>query len=98
MNLLRGTAAFTIAILVLAPELLVRAQGSPPATPLTLITREGRRPVPTTLLSGQELIALDDVATLFQVSVMEDSLDRRRHRLLPRPDHRARRRISRWPR
>src|SRR5688572_27314803 len=74
MDLLRGTAAFTIAILVLAPELLVRAQGSPPATPLTLITREGRRPVPTTLLSGQELIALDDVATLFQVSVMEDSL------------------------
>jgi N-acetylmuramoyl-L-alanine amidase len=75
MDLLRGTAAFTIAILVLAPAtLLVRAQGSPPATPLTLITREGRRPVPTTLLSGQELIALDDVATLFQVSVMEDAL------------------------
>jgi N-acetylmuramoyl-L-alanine amidase len=64
----------TIAILVLAPALLVQAQGTAPATPLTLITREGRRPVPTTLLSGQELIALDDVATLFQVSVMEDSL------------------------
>ena len=71
---MRGTAAFTIAILVLAPALLVQAQGTPPATPLTLIARDGRRPVPTTLLSGQELIALDDVATLFQVSVMEDSL------------------------
>jgi N-acetylmuramoyl-L-alanine amidase len=71
---LRATAAFTIAILVLAPALLVQAQGTPPATPLTLITRDGRRPVPTTLLSGQELIALDDVAALFQVSVMEDSL------------------------
>ena len=59
---------------MLTPALLVQAQGTPPATPLTLITREGRRPVPTTLLSGQELIALDDVATLFQVSVMEDSL------------------------
>jgi N-acetylmuramoyl-L-alanine amidase len=71
---LRGTAAFTIAILVLAPALLVQAQGTPPATPLTLITRDGRRAVPTTLLSGQELIALDDVAGLFQVAVMEDSL------------------------
>jgi N-acetylmuramoyl-L-alanine amidase len=71
---LRAAAAFTIALLLLAPALLVQAQGNPPATPLTLITREGRRPVPTTLLSGQELIALDDVASLFQVSVMEDSL------------------------
>src|SRR5688572_24539530 len=74
IDLLRGTAAVTIAILVLAPALLVQAQGTPPASPLTLITRDARRPVPTTLLSGQELIALDDVAALFQVSVMEDSL------------------------
>ena len=59
---------------MLAPALLVQAQGTPPATPLTLISREGRRPVPTTLLSGQELIALDDVAAIFQVTVAEDSL------------------------
>jgi N-acetylmuramoyl-L-alanine amidase len=71
---LRGKAAVTIAILVLAPALLVQAQGTPPATPLTLIARDGRRPVPTTLLSGQELIALDDVAMLFQVTIMEDAL------------------------
>ena len=51
-----------------------QAQGTPPGTPLTLITREGRRPVPTTMLSGQELIALDDVAALFQVMVREDAL------------------------
>jgi N-acetylmuramoyl-L-alanine amidase len=71
---LRGTAALTIAVLVLAPALLVQAQGTPPATPLTLIAREGRRFVPTTLLSGQELIALDEIATLFQVTVAEDAL------------------------
>ncbi|HXH24448.1 MAG TPA: N-acetylmuramoyl-L-alanine amidase, partial [Vicinamibacterales bacterium] len=53
---------------------LPQAQGTPPATPLMLIAREGRRPVPTTLLSGQELIALDDVAALFQVTVREDAL------------------------
>jgi N-acetylmuramoyl-L-alanine amidase len=68
------TAAFALALLVLAPALIVQAQGTPPPTPLTLITREARRPVPTTLLSGQELIALDDVASLFQVMVTEDSL------------------------
>lgn len=40
-----------------------------------LLSREGRRPVPTTVLSGQELIALDDVASLFQgVAVREDTL------------------------
>jgi N-acetylmuramoyl-L-alanine amidase len=50
------------------------AQGTPPPTPLTLLTRDGRRPVPTTILSGQELIALDDVAMLFQVAVREDTL------------------------
>ncbi len=60
--------------MLLAPALLVQAQGTPPATPLTLIAREGRRPVPTTLLSGQELIALEDVASLFQVTVAEDTL------------------------
>ena len=65
--------AFSIAILLLAPVLLVRAQGTPPPSPLTLIAREGRRTVPTVTQSGQELIALDDVASLFQVTVAEDA-------------------------
>src|SRR4051812_29874857 len=58
-----------------------RAQGgappSPlvaPPSPLTLITRDGRRPIPTTLLNGQEFIALDDLAALFQLTVREDTL------------------------
>ena len=53
---------------------LPQAQGTPPATPLTLQSREGRRAIPTTIVDGQELIALDDVASLFQVSVREDTL------------------------
>jgi N-acetylmuramoyl-L-alanine amidase len=52
--------------------LLVQAQGTPPPTPLTLIARDGRRAVPTVIVSGQELIALDDVAALFQVTVTDD--------------------------
>lgn len=71
---MRGTIASTAAILFLLLATLPQAQGTPPATPLTLIAREGRRLVPTTLLSGQELIALDDVAALFQVTVREDAL------------------------
>ena len=65
--------AVSIAILLLAPVFLVRAQGPPPPSPLTLIAREGRRPVPTVTQGGQELIALDDVASLFQVMVAEDA-------------------------
>jgi N-acetylmuramoyl-L-alanine amidase len=51
-----------------------QAQGTAPATPLTLISREGRRPVPTTMVGGQELVALDDVAMLFRATVREDTL------------------------
>jgi len=61
-------------IAALVTGALLLAQGTPPPAPLVLVSRDGRRPVPTTMLSGQELIALDDVANLFQVSVREDAL------------------------
>jgi len=59
-----------VLLLVAGPH----AQGIAPATPLTLITRDGRRPVATTLINGQEFIGLDDLAALFQVAVREDTL------------------------
>lgn len=71
---MRGTASFSLPILLLLLASLLQAQGTPPSTPLTLVSREGRRPVPTTITGGQELIALDEVASLFQVSVREDTL------------------------
>ena len=58
----------------LLAAVLIHAQGTPPAAPLVLLTREGRRPIPTTIQSGQELIALDTVAALFDVTVREDTL------------------------
>ena len=68
----------TAVVLVIAVVLLLvagpHAQGTAPAPPLTLITRDGRRPVATTLINGQEFIALDDLASLFQVAVREDTL------------------------
>ena len=74
MGALRAAAPIISTVLVLLLVSLLHAQGTPPPTPLMLISREGRRPVPTTVLSGQELIALDDVASLFQVAVREDTL------------------------
>ncbi len=71
---MRGTATFFLAVLVLLLASLPQAQGTAPATPLTLLSSEGRRPVPTIVLNGQELIALDEVAARFQVTVREDSL------------------------
>ena len=71
---MRGTATFSLAVLVLLLASLPRAQGTAPATPLTLLSQEGRLPIPTIVLDGQELIALDEVAARFQVTVREDTL------------------------
>lgn len=72
---LRATAASTTLLSLLLLATLLQAQGAPPAAPLTEVSRDGRRPVPTTVLSGQELIALDDLATLFPgVTIREDAL------------------------
>lgn len=71
---LARTVRFWIVSLLFLLAALPRAQGTAPATPLMLVTPEGRRPVPTTVTGGQELIALNDVATLFQVTVREDAL------------------------
>ena len=77
MEALRATAASTIALSLLLLAALLRAQGAPPAAapalPLMLISRDARRPVPTTIVGGQELVALDDIATLLGVSLREDT-------------------------
>src|SRR4051812_22359207 len=69
IGVLRRTASFIAAVLVLlggfvawhpgdVPASLLLAQGSPPPSPLMLITRDGRRAIATTVVSGQELIGL----------------------------------------
>ena len=63
-----------VALLVLLPAGPPQAQDVTPATPLTLVSPDGRRPVPTTIVSGRELIALTDIASLFRVLVREDAL------------------------
>jgi N-acetylmuramoyl-L-alanine amidase len=40
---------------------------------LTLLSREGRRSLPVTAVGDQELLALDDLATAFQLAVREET-------------------------
>jgi N-acetylmuramoyl-L-alanine amidase len=48
----------------------------PPATgaPYTVFSREGRRPLATRTISGQEMFSLDDLSRLFELTVREDTL------------------------
>jgi N-acetylmuramoyl-L-alanine amidase len=54
----------------------VSAQLRRPGSPFTVLSREGRRPLPTTVAGGQEMVALSDLAALFQLSIFEDAVAR----------------------
>ena len=43
-------------------------------SPLTLLSKEGKRPIAVSVIGDQELVALDDLAAAFQLTVREDSL------------------------
>ena len=47
---------------------------SPAGAPYTVLSRDGRRALPTRTLNGQEMFALDDLARLFDLTVREDTL------------------------
>jgi len=51
-------------------------QGQPlsPTAPLTVLSKEGRRPLAVTLVGDQEFVALDDLAVLFQLTVREETI------------------------
>ena len=67
----RGVLVALLCLVLVAPP---QAQDTPSPTPLTLVSKDGRRTVPTVNSGGREMIALDDIASLFQVAVREDSL------------------------
>jgi N-acetylmuramoyl-L-alanine amidase len=67
---MRNTVAPLVALLLMLPQALV---GQVPATPLTLVTLDGRKPLPTILFNNQELVALDDLAPLIGATLKEDA-------------------------
>jgi N-acetylmuramoyl-L-alanine amidase len=65
-------AGFVVAVILAAISAPSRAQG-PTAAPYTVLSREGRRPLPARVMNGQEMFALDDLARLFELTVREDT-------------------------
>jgi len=64
-----------LALIVVLAASVVASQAPPPRGPVyTVISREGRRPLNATVIAGHEMVALDDLASLFQLAVREDKL------------------------
>ena len=64
--------AATAALLIAVGVAVSSQPTQPPA--LSVLSREGRRAVPLALVADQEFVALDDLATAFQLTVREESL------------------------
>lgn len=65
----RGLALFVLATIIGA-SLLTSAQ---PAS-LTVLSRDGRKPLPITAIGGQDYVAVDDVNAVFGTTAREDRL------------------------
>jgi N-acetylmuramoyl-L-alanine amidase len=63
-----------VALLCVALATPPRAQDTSASAPLTLVSKDGRRTIPTVMSNGRELITLDDLAAFFPVTVREDAL------------------------
>jgi N-acetylmuramoyl-L-alanine amidase len=57
----------------LAVLLVARLAGQPAPAPLTLLAPDSRRALPVALVSGAEVVALDDLASAFQLAVREEA-------------------------
>ena len=65
---LRRTALAVSALLLLAPAIFSQQ------TPLTILSKDSRRFVATAMVGEQEYVGLDDLASMFQLTVREDQL------------------------
>lgn len=77
MNPLRAPSLFIVAAAlgVVLLGLGLPAGGQAPAQPtLTILSKEGRRPLPLTIQNDQAFVALDDLAAAFQCTVREEAL------------------------
>src|SRR5436190_1302505 len=62
--------AGTLAVVCL---IVASLAGQPAGSPLTVLSREGRRNLPVTVVGGQEFVGLDDLATMFQLTVAQEA-------------------------
>lgn len=71
LSLLSATIFLVVALL--ARSAGGQAPASSAAAALTVLAKEGRRTIAITAVSGQEFVALDDLAAAFQLAVHEES-------------------------
>jgi N-acetylmuramoyl-L-alanine amidase len=73
---LRAGAAVVAAAAVFALSTPGWGQAPAPRPPnaFTVLTSDGRYSLPTTVVNGQDVVALDDLARLFQLTVREDAV------------------------
>jgi N-acetylmuramoyl-L-alanine amidase len=62
-----------VTIAVLGALVAVVSSQTPPSPLLTLLSRDGRRALPITLVNDQDFVALDDLAATFQLAVREEA-------------------------
>jgi N-acetylmuramoyl-L-alanine amidase len=65
-------AVFAIAVVVSA--LILSHSLSSQTAALTVLSKDGRRSLATTVINEQDFVALDDLAAMFQLAVREDAL------------------------
>ena len=63
-------AAGVLALLLLAVG--ISGQAPNPTGPYTVLSRDGRRPLPTVEMQGHPMVGLDDLANVFQLQIRED--------------------------
>jgi len=66
--------ALTLLTLVVATGIQAQPPAPAQATPLTLLSKDGRRPLAITMVGDQEFVALEDLAPIFQLTIREESL------------------------
>jgi N-acetylmuramoyl-L-alanine amidase len=65
-----STAGIAAMVAGLADPVSAQAPATP--APYTVLSRDGRRPLPARTIGGQEMFALDDLARLFELTVREE--------------------------
>ncbi|HKY22224.1 MAG TPA: N-acetylmuramoyl-L-alanine amidase [Vicinamibacterales bacterium] len=66
--------AYALNVLLLAA--VIAGQAPNQGGPLTVLSRDGRRMLPTADVQGRQMVGLDDLATLFQLQIREDAAAR----------------------
>ena len=66
--------ALSAALLIASLTGASAAQAPQPPAPYTVLSKEGRQPLPVRAISGQEMFAVDDLARLFGLTLREDAI------------------------